>query len=52
MSLNDLSLACKEAGVKFSKQELLDMMEAADLNGDGFVDKDEFIKVMLQTNLF
>lgn len=52
VSLNDLNRACKEAGVKFSKQELMDMMEAADQNGDGFVDKDEFIKVMLQTNLF
>ncbi|ELU15735.1 hypothetical protein CAPTEDRAFT_156723 [Capitella teleta] len=52
VSLNDLVLACREAGVKLAKQELLDMMEVADLNGDGFVDKDEFIKVMLQTNLF
>ena len=28
------------------------MMEEADINGDGFVDTDEFIKIMLQTNLF
>ena len=52
VSLNDLNHACREAGVKFTKQELTDMMEAADANGDGYVDKDEFIKVMLQTNLF
>ena len=28
------------------------MMVEADLNGDGLVDHDEFIKIMLQTNLF
>lgn len=52
ISLNDLTRACKVGGVKLSKQELMDMMEAGDLSGDGYVDKDEFIKLMLQTNLF
>ena len=52
MSLRNLKQACKDAGVKFTAKELEEMMEEADLNGDGFVDKDEFIKIMLQTNLF
>ena len=36
----------------FFLQDLQDMMEEADQNGDGFIDKEEFIKIMLQTNLF
>ena len=52
LSIENLKEASKEAGVKFSQQDLEDMMEEADLNGDGYVDKDEFIKIMLQTNLF
>ena len=50
--MGDLKQACRDSAVKFSKQELKEMMEEADLNGDGYVDKEEFIKIMLQTNLF
>ena len=32
--------------------KIREMMEEADQNGDGYVDKEEFIKIMLQTNLF
>ena len=39
-------------GLKFSKQELEEMMIEADINGDGLIDKEEFTKIMLQTNLF
>ena len=52
ISLDNLKQACREGGCKFSKQEMEDMMEEADINGDGYVDTDEFIRIMLQTNLF
>ena len=52
ISMDDLKQACTDANVKFSKEELQDMMVEADLNGDGYVDQEEFIKIMLQTNLF
>ena len=52
ISMDDLKQACTDANVKFSKEELQDMMIEADLNGDGYVDQEEFIKIMLQTNLF
>jgi len=38
--------------VKFKKQELQEMIEEADTNGDGMVDQEEFISIMLETNLF
>lgn len=52
LSYTDLKRAAKEAGVKFTDKEVWEMIEEADLNGDRMVNQDEFIKVMLQTNLF
>ncbi|GFO07194.1 caltractin [Plakobranchus ocellatus] len=47
-----LRRACTCAGIKFTQKELEEMMEEADVNGDGRVDQSEFIRIMLQTNLF
>ncbi len=52
ITLENLRQVCVDAGVKISKQEIEEMMLEADQNGDGYVDKEEFIKIMLQTNLF
>ncbi|XP_002737188.1 uncharacterized protein LOC100368683 [Saccoglossus kowalevskii] len=52
LTLDNLKLACKETGVKFTEQELKDMIEEADTNGDNQVDEEDFINVMLKTNLF
>ena len=50
--MDNLKLACEEAGIKFTQKELEEMIEEADINGDGRVDQSEFIRIMLQTNLF
>ncbi|XP_022110213.1 caltractin-like [Acanthaster planci] len=52
ISLDNLKRACKEAGIKFSEQELRDMIEEADRNGDNMVNLEEFTNIMLKTNLF
>ncbi|XP_005113262.1 caltractin [Aplysia californica] len=52
ISLEKLRRACNNAGIKFTQKELEEMMEEADVNGDGHVDQSEFIRIMLQTNLF
>ena len=52
ISLDNLKRACKEAGVKFTEQELRDMIEEADRNGNNMVDLEEFTNIMLKTNLF
>lgn len=52
ITASSLRSVCREAGVKFSEKEVKDMIEAADLNGDDAVDEDEFIAMMLKTNLF
>ena len=48
----DLKRAAKQAGVKFTDKEVWEMIEEADMNGDRMVNQDEFIQIMLQTNLF
>ena len=52
ISLDNLRSAVKETKLKFSNQDLDEMMAEADLNGDGYVDKDEFVAIMMRTNLF
>lgn len=52
LSIDNLVRACEDANVKLTKKEIDEMLLEADTNGDGFVDTDEFIRVMLQTNLF
>jgi len=52
INLDKLRRACNAAGIKFTQKELEEMLEEADVNGDGKVDQSEFIRIMLQTNLF
>lgn len=52
VSAEDLKKACMETGVKLTKQEIEEMIIEADQNGDGVIDREEFTKMMLQTNLF
>lgn len=50
--MDNLKRACEDGGIKFAQKELEEMIEEADINGDGKVDQSEFIRIMLQTNLF
>nr|CAB3230115.1 caltractin-like [Phallusia mammillata] len=52
ITASSLRKVCRDAGVRFSEKEVREMIEFADNNGDDAVDEDEFIAVMLKTNLF
>ena len=41
-----------EVSEQLSEQDLQGMIEEADCDGDGLVNMDEFIQIMLKTNLF
>lgn len=52
ITLHNLKWASKETGIFLSDMDLKGMIYQADKDGDDEIDLDEFISVMLQTNLF
>ena len=46
VTLEGLRHACREYDVKLSEEELVSMMQDADIDGDGMVDKTEFLNIM------
>ena len=51
ISLSSLTSFCKQIDLNLSQKELIDMMQFADLNGDGLIDKYEFFSVFKKSNL-
>ena len=52
ISLENLRNVCREHGLKLSDQELRDMIQEADTDGDGEVNASEFVQIMQKTNIF
>ena len=52
ISLDNLRSVCRQNGIQLTDQELRDMIEEADKDGDNEVSTSEFIEIMLKTNLF
>lgn len=52
ISFKNLKRVAKELGEKISDEELQEMIDEADRDGDGEVSEEEFIRIMKKTNLF
>ena len=52
INFNDLKRVAKELGENMSDDELNEMIEEADRDGDGEINEEDFIRVMKKTNLF
>ncbi|MCO5553057.1 hypothetical protein L7F22_006578 [Adiantum nelumboides] len=52
ITFDRLKQLAREVGEKFSDEELWEMIQIADRNGDNQVDEDEFVEVMKKTSLF
>ncbi|THD23770.1 hypothetical protein D915_005457 [Fasciola hepatica] len=52
ISLTTLEKLTAQVGMELRNEDLVNMIEKADQDGDGFVDQTEFTDIMLRTNLF
>ena len=52
ISFKNLKRVAKELGEKMTDEELQEMIDEADRDGDGEVNEEEFLCIMKKTNLF
>ena len=52
ISLKNLKRVARELGEAMTEEELQEMIDEADRNGDGEIDEEEFVRIMKKTNLF
>ena len=52
ISLKNLKRVARELGETMTEEELQEMIDEADRDGDGEINEDEFIRIMKKTNLF
>ncbi|NXK85665.1 CETN2 protein, partial [Formicarius rufipectus] len=52
ISFRNLKRVAKELGENLTDEELKEMIEEADRDGDGEVDEQEFLRIMKKTNLY
>merc|ERR1711976_170213 len=52
ISFKNLKRVAKELGERMTDEELQEIIDEADLDGDGQVNEEEFLRIMKKTNLF
>mmetsp|Transcript_4090 Transcript_4090/g.25753 ORF Transcript_4090/g.25753 Transcript_4090/m.25753 type:complete len:117 (-) Transcript_4090:2262-2612(-) len=52
ISFKNLKRVAKELGENITDEELQEMIEVADRDGDGEVNQEEFVRIMQKTSLF
>ncbi|CAI5729874.1 unnamed protein product [Peronospora destructor] len=52
ISFSNLKRVAKELGENMTDEELQEMIDEADRDGDGEIDKDEFLRIMKKTSLY
>eukprot|EP00811_Abedinium_folium_P009793 NODE_19051_length_862_cov_3.888435.p2 GENE.NODE_19051_length_862_cov_3.888435~~NODE_19051_length_862_cov_3.888435.p2 ORF type:complete len:188 (+),score=68.32 NODE_19051_length_862_cov_3.888435:87-566(+) len=52
ISFRNLKRVAKELGERMTDEELQEMIDEADRDGDGEVNEEEFLRIMKKTNLF
>lgn len=52
ITFQDLKRVAKELGENLTDEELMEMIEEADRDGDGAISKDDFMRIMKKTGLY
>merc|ERR1711907_769990 len=52
ISFKNLKRVAKELGERMTDEELQEMIDEADRDGDGELNEEEFLRIMKKTNLF
>ena len=52
ITIKSLKKTAEELGENMTKEELQEMIDEADRDGDGEIGEEDFIKIMKKTNLF
>ena len=52
ITLEDLQYIAKELGENMTDEELAEMIEEADRDGDGEINEEEFLRIMKKTSLY
>ena len=52
LNFNVLKDLCKDLGEIISDDEIKEMIDEADRDGDGEIGEDDFVRIMKKTNLF
>ena len=52
ITLKNLRRVAKEIGENMTDEELQEMIEEADLDGDNEIDQEEFLRIMKKTSLY
>lgn len=52
ISFKNLKRVAKELGEKMTDEELQEMIDEADRDGDGEINQDEFLRIMKKTSLY
>lgn len=52
ISLRHLKRVAKELGEAMTEEELQEMIDEADRDGDGEINEEDFVRIMKKTNLF
>ena len=52
ISFRNLKRVAKELGENMTEEELMEMIEEADRDGDGEINEEEFLRIMKKTSLY
>ena len=51
ITFKDIKRVCRELGENFTDDEIQEMIDEADIDNDGAIGEDEFVRIMVKTSI-